>query len=55
MDRLEQHFANMEMQFATQIEILKAILEQLPSAEGASALGPHEEQQWAAAQSGWRR
>ena len=44
MDRLEQCFANMETQSATQTKILKAILERLPLAEGASALGLHEEQ-----------
>ena len=45
MDRLEQRFANMEMQSTKQTTILKAILERLPPAEGASASGPHEEQQ----------
>jgi glutamate racemase len=43
MDRLEECFANMEKQPATQTEILKAILEQLP-AVGASFAVPHGEQ-----------
>jgi hypothetical protein len=43
MDRLEERFANMEKQPATQTEILKAILERLP-AVGASFAVPHGEQ-----------
>ena len=45
MDRLEQHFANMETQSATQTDILRPILERLPPVAGASSSGPHEEQQ----------
>ena len=45
MDRLEQHFGNMEKQFNTQAEVLKAILERLPPAAGASSLVPHGEHQ----------
>ena len=35
MDKLEQRFANMETQFATQTTILKAIQERLPPVERA--------------------
>jgi hypothetical protein len=45
MDRLEERFANMEAQSATQIEILKAILERVPPAAGASSSVPPGEQQ----------
>jgi hypothetical protein len=45
MDRLEERFANMEAQSATQIEILKAILERVPPAVGASSSVPPGEQQ----------
>ena len=55
MDRLEQCFANMETQSATQTTLLKAILERLPPVAGASSSVPPKEQQWVAAQSGWRR
>jgi hypothetical protein len=44
MDRLEEHFANMEKQFSIQTEILKAILEQLPPVAGASSSVPPGEQ-----------
>ena len=44
MDRLEQRFANMETQSATQTTLLKAILKQLPLVVKASSSGPHEEQ-----------
>jgi hypothetical protein len=37
MDWLEEHFATMKQQFVTQADLLKAILERLPSAAGASS------------------
>ena len=46
MDRLEQHFGNMEKQFNTQAEVLKAILERLPPTSEASSSVPHGEHQW---------
>ena len=52
MDKLEQRFANMETQSATQTDILRAILERLLPVVGASSSRLHEELQWAAAQSG---
>ena len=45
MDRLEQRFANMETQSAAQTDILRAILERLPPAAGASSSVPPGEQQ----------
>jgi hypothetical protein len=45
MDKLEQRFDNMEKQFDTQAEMLKAILERLPPAAGPSSSVPHGEQQ----------
>jgi hypothetical protein len=45
LERMEQRFANMEKQFDTQGEMLKAILEQLPPAAGESSSIPHEAQQ----------
>ena len=44
MDRLEQRFANMETQSAAQTDILRAILERLPPAAGASSSVPPGEQ-----------
>jgi hypothetical protein len=52
MDRLEECFTNMEKQFDTQAEMLKAILKRLPPAMGASSSVPHGEQQSAVAQFG---
>jgi hypothetical protein len=45
MDRLEERFATMEQQFVTQADLLKAILERLPPAAGASSSIPPGEQQ----------
>jgi hypothetical protein len=45
LERMEQHFANMEQQFTTQGEMLKAILDRLPPATGESCSVPHEEHQ----------
>jgi hypothetical protein len=45
LERMEQHFANMEQQFTTQGEMLKAILDRLPPAAGESSSVPHEEHQ----------
>jgi hypothetical protein len=45
MDKLEQRFDNMEKQFDAQDNVLKAILERLPPAAGASSLVPHGEHQ----------
>jgi hypothetical protein len=45
MDKLEECFANMEAQSATQTDIFRAILERLPPAAGASSSVPLGEQQ----------
>jgi hypothetical protein len=42
---MEHRFANMEKQFDTQGEMLKAILERLPPAVGESSSVPHGEHQ----------
>jgi hypothetical protein len=45
IDRLEQHFDNMEKWFEAQDNVLKAILERLPPAAGASSSVPYGEHQ----------
>jgi hypothetical protein len=45
LERMEQRFANMEKQFDTQGEMLKAILERLPPAARESSSVPHGENQ----------
>jgi hypothetical protein len=45
LEKMEQRFANMEQQFNTQGEMLKAILDRLPPAAGESSLVPQGEHQ----------
>jgi hypothetical protein len=52
LDKLEQHFIHIETQIAAHTDLLKAILDRLPSTAGGSSSIPPGEQQWAAAPSG---
>jgi hypothetical protein len=44
LDKLEQHFINIETQVAAHTDLLKAILDRLPAAAGASSFVPPGEQ-----------
>jgi hypothetical protein len=45
LDKLEQRFTNIETQSVAHTDLLRAILDQLPPAVGASSSVPHGEQQ----------